>query len=90
MLILLAIDTAFLKKKKDSNYTIQILMLSFLIALFSTTEVFLITVALMMVLLLIYMVISKIMNHKEVRLPIGFLLCISNISVIILQTFMRI
>lgn len=95
--ILLIIDMLFLKKKLEGNYTVYILMLSMLMIAFSGGEVFYYTVALSLLMISIKMFMAKIKEmskkkvalkekQKEVNVPIGFFLAVSNIFLIILAS----
>lgn len=90
MLILVAIDTYLLTKKAQNNYYIQILILCMYILLFSTEDIFIVTIIYAIIEMIIYKIIKKILNRKKQKvtdkkkkqvMPIGFYLCITNIVV---------
>lgn len=102
MLVLVLADTITLRKKAESNYTIQILTLCIYLVLFSGEQAFVLTVAFTLLLIAIQLIvhnikakkqkiqsekISKLVNKKQYYIPIGFYLCASNIFVILLAGF---
>lgn len=86
LMILFAIDVKKYKKQNKDNYTIGIIILSILQAIFVGEYGFAITVALAFIALAIECILNKII-HKEKNcyknLYIGYYLCISNIITII-------
>lgn len=98
MLVLVLIDTYLLTKKAESNYTIQILILCMYIVLFSSEEIFVLTVIYTLLALAIHELIQRIINRKKLKvtdkkkkgiLPIGFYLCVTNVILIIAINFIR-
>ena len=95
MFVLIIINTVILKKKGDENYTIQILILTLYLALFTKEEIVIISIIITLLLIAIKeMIISKKDSKKEIikeeqdkKVPIGFYLCFTNIVVLILQNF---
>ncbi len=87
--ILLLMDTMYLRKKTKSNYTIDILLLSILMVLFTFEEVYFYTVIVTIVAVSIQLIIKKLtmkknkcvkVENKEVtKIPIAFYMCIANI-----------
>lgn len=97
LLILLLIDTTLLKKKAMSNYTIQILILCVYISMFTDEVIFLLTAGLTLLTIGFKLILKKIVKRKNKtikedykiseKLPIAFLLSVSNIIVVILSNF---
>ena len=93
--ILLIIDTIIIRKKGESLYVLQILMLCMYMAIFTDKYIFAVTVIYTLLVLGLYILIGKIstirkrrvikkQNAKELaKLPIGFYLCIADILVLI-------
>ncbi len=97
MLILLLINTINLKRKGKELYPIQILILCSYIAIFIQEELVIISIILTLLLSAITEIImnsasskKEIIEEKRKNIPIGFYLCITNVTMIILQiTFLR-
>lgn len=93
--ILLIIDTIIIRKKGESLYVLQILMLCMYMAIFTDKYIFAVTVIYTLLVIGVYILIGKIstirkrrvikkQNAKELaKLPIGFYLCIADILVLI-------
>lgn len=93
--ILLIIDTIIIRKKGESLYVLQILMLCMYMAIFTDKYIFAVTVIYTLLVIVVYILIGKIstirkrrvikkQNAKELaKLPIGFYLCIADILVLI-------
>lgn len=93
--ILLIIDTIIIRKKGESLYVLQILMLCMYMAIFTDKYIFAVTVIYTLLVISLYILIGKIstirkrrvikkQNEKELaKLPIGFYLCIADILVLI-------
>ncbi len=93
--ILLIIDTIIIRKKGESLYVLQILMLCMYMAIFTDKYIFAVTVIYTLVVIGLYILIGRIstirkrrvikkQNSKELaKLPIGFYLCIADILVLI-------
>lgn len=97
--ILVMIDTFYLKRNLTSNYTISILALSISMIVFSGTEVFYYSVALSLIMIAISLCVTKIKNNKknksvidtkekELDIPIGFFLSVSNIFLLIVSNLL--
>lgn len=94
-IILLVIDTVIIRKKGESLYVLQILMLCMYIAIFTDKYIFAVTAMYTLLVIGLYILIGKIstirkrrvikkQNAKELaKLPIGFYLCIADILVLI-------
>ena len=99
MLIFLILDTYILKQTLKSNYSLQVLILSMYMLTYSqieqyvlTLEMTLFTIMFEKILLAIKEKIKRCPRKKEKRiteLPVGFYLCISNITVIIITNFIK-
>lgn len=99
--LVLMLDIGFLKKKLTENYTVGILILALCMIIFTEAEVFYYTVALALLLVGISGIIEKIRNFskfkavvkfenkKELQIPIGFYLVISNIILLIISNFLK-
>ena len=94
-IILLIIDTIIIRKKGESLYVLQVLMLCMYMAIFTDKYIFAMTVIYMLLSIGLYILIGRIstirkrrvikkQNSKELaKLPIGFYLCIADIIVLI-------
>lgn len=94
-IILLVIDTVIIRKKGESLYVLQILMLCMYMAIFTDKYIFAVTVIYTLLVIGLYILIGRIstirkrrvikkQNAKELaKLPIGFYLCIADILVLI-------
>lgn len=94
-IILLVIDTVIIRKKGESLYVLQILMLCMYMAIFTDKYIFAVTVIYTLLVIGLYIFIGRIstirkrrvikkQNAKELaKLPIGFYLCIADILVLI-------
>ena len=94
-IILLIIDTIIIRKKGESLYVLQVLMLCMYMAIFTDKYIFAMTVIYMLLSIGLYILIGRIstirkrrvikkQNSKELaKLPIGFYLCIAGIIVLI-------
>lgn len=99
-IILLIIDTIIIRKKGESLYVLQILMLCMYMAIFTDKYIFALTVIYTLLVIGLYNLIGKIstirkrrvvkkQNAKELaKLPIGFYLCIADILVLIYSIIM--
>lgn len=94
-IILLVIDTVIIRKKGESLYVLQILMLCMYIAIFTDKYIFAVTAMYTLLVIGLYILIGKISTIRKRRvikkqkakelakLPIGFYLCIADILVLI-------
>ncbi len=94
-IILLIIDTIIIRKKGESLYVLQVLMLCMYMAIFTDKYIFAMTVIFMLITIGLYILIGRIstirkrrvikkQNSKELaKLPIGFYLCVADIIVLI-------
>ena len=93
--ILLIMDTVIIRKKGESLYVLQILMLCMYMAIFTDKYIFAVTVIYTLLVIWLYILIGKISTIRKRRvikkqnakvlakLPIGFYLCIADILVLI-------
>ena len=93
--ILLIMDTVIIRKKGESLYVLQILMLCMYMAIFTDKYIFAVTVIYKLLVIGLYILIGKISTIRKRRvikkqnakvlakLPIGFYLCIADILVLI-------
>ena len=79
--ILLLIKKIIYKKEKQQNYAIQNLLLITIMTLFTGEQLTLITIILTLIEIIIYIIMSRIINKKKEKnkIPIGYYLCINNI-----------
>ncbi len=94
-ILLVIIDTIVIRKKGESLYVLQILMLCMYMAIFTDKFIFAVTVIYTLLIIGLYLLIGRIstirkrrtvrkQNSKELKkLPIGFYLCIADIVVLI-------
>lgn len=96
MLITIFIDTILYKKKAVDNYTIQIIALCIYLVLFTGEIDFILTVIFTLLVIALKLLLNKILTkkekykvkeEKEIKMPIGFLLCCTNIIIYIFTTF---
>lgn len=83
IIFLLIIDIVVMKKKSYTNYTIQILILSIYMMIFSTPTIFYLTAVFALMGILIESLIKK-----QEKIPVGFYLSVSNIVIIIVYNFL--
>lgn len=93
VLILMLIDILYLRKKIKDSYPIEVLLLSILMIAFTYELQYAITVTMTLLIIAFVLIFSKIKNRKaksikttkkqEIKLPIGFYMCVSNIIVLI-------
>lgn len=93
--ILLIMDTVIIRKKGESLYVLQILMLCMYMAIFTDKYIFAVTVIYTLLVIGLYILIGKISTIRKRRvikkqnakvlakLPMGFYLCIADILVLI-------
>ena len=91
--ILLIFDTEYTKKKLETNYTVTILMLILYMYIFVGSILTYYTVIFTLILICIKEIINKVKKEKailenDIKIPIGFYLCVSNIILIILSNFL--
>lgn len=84
LFILFAIDTRHLRKYRTDNYTIEIVILSIIQAIFTYSYGFMITAIITILSIAFYTIIKKILKQNINNLPIGYYLCFANIITIIL------
>ncbi len=94
VLILMLIDIFYLRKKVKDNYPIEVLLLSILMIAFTYELQYAITVTMTLLTIAFVLIFSKIKNrkaksiktkkNKDIKLPIGFFMCVSNIIVLII------
>ena len=99
IIILLIIDTLILKNKAKNNYTLSILILAFIMAVFSgevaTIWAIIYTLLIVAIMLILKRVKIKRKNIKKKEenisnnLPIGFYLCITDIISLIVVMFLN-
>lgn len=89
-MILLIIDTVFLRKYAKNSYTIGILMLFNIILVFSEIDIFAYTIAMTAIEILVYLLLLKINQKKNGnkkikidKIPVGYLASASNIIVLL-------
>ena len=93
VLILMLIDILYLRKKIKDIYPIEVLLLSILMIAFTYELQYAITVTMTLLIIAFVLIFFKIKNRKaksikttkkqEIKLPIGFYMCVSNIIVLI-------
>ena len=94
VLILMLIDIFYLRKKVKDNYPVEVLLLSILMIAFTYELQYAITVTMTLLTIAFVLIFSKIKNrkaksiktkkNKDIKLPIGFFMCVSNIIVLII------
>lgn len=96
--VFLIINNMYYRKKIKDNYTIDIIILSIIMALFTGEISYILTVIFTLLTIAITMIINSIKGKSKkyiktkkeygLNLPIGFYLCCSNIILIIIINFM--
>ena len=88
-MILLTIDTLFLRKLALNSYAIDLLMYLNIILIFCDAKIFYFTILVTLIIMALYCLIVKIKKRKNgnkeikiVELPIGFFIGLSNIITI--------
>lgn len=87
LIIFIAIENLYLKKRMKDNYTLQILELSMIMAIFTKEITYVATVILTLLIVAIEQIMKRLFRSKELRekesyyknLPLGFYLICSNI-----------
>ena len=83
ILLFCVINIMVLKKKREENYLIQMLILCLYFTMLIKEEF----VILSILLTAFITIIRKLLIKKEIKIPIGFYLCVSNVIMLILQNF---
>ena len=93
-IILLSVDTFILRRYAADSYVIDILMLLNIILIISGVQIFIMTVAMSIIAILIYILLRKTLQknvgNKKLKIkeiPIGFYIGASNIIVLFMMTF---
>ena len=98
-IILLGVDTLYLRKKLIESYPIKVAMLVLYMIIFSGSEIVYLTITMTIVAITIKLII-KLLKERAKRkvviqtdkddlyVPVGFYLCISNISLILICNFL--
>lgn len=96
-LILLTVDTIFLRRYAKNSYTIGILMLLNIILIFSEKDILAYTIIMASVEILIYILILKMKQkksgNKKVKIneiPVGYFISASNIIILLMLAFSKI
>ena len=89
------IDIFYLRKKIKDSYPVEILLLSIFMISFTYELQYAITATMTLLIIAFVLVFSKIKNrkaksikqkkNKDIKLPIGFYMCVSNIIVLIVS-----
>lgn len=98
-ILMLILDTTYIKKNLLENYTISILILSLYMIMFTGVENFYYTVALTLLMIVVFMLVHKlkekkkskniINTDKKLEIPVGFYMAISNIIILLIANFLR-
>lgn len=96
-LVLLTVDTIFLRRYAKNSYTVGILMLLNIILIFSEKEILAYTTVIAMMEILIYMLTLKIQQkkngNKRIKLsevPVGYFISVGNIIALFMLAFIQI
>ncbi len=90
--ILELIDTGILRKKAKSSYPIEVLLLCMLLVTFTYQGVTILTIYMTLLAIAFFKLVQKIYEIKKkpiknIKLPIGFYLCVFNIITLIATNF---
>ena len=95
-MILLIIDTIFLRKYAKNSYTIGILMLFNIILIFSEVDIFAYTMSMTAIEILSYLLVLKINQRKNGnkkikidKIPVGYFVSSSNIIVLLVSAILQ-
>ena len=96
-IIVLTINIVYIKKKLHDSYTIQVLMLILYMLVFSGATLMYTTIIITLLGIAIGMLVIKLKEHSksksiikdnDIKIPIGFYLCVSNIILILINNFL--
>ena len=95
--VLLTFNTFYLRKKGKDSYTIDVLILSMLMVLFTYEVVYIYTVIITLLAVAIQLLLMKMFSHKNKmvkkfkinnkKIPVGFYMCTANIIIMIVTNF---
>jgi len=92
--IVLLIDTLILRKKLNNNYTTGCLLLCILIQVFTYETVTILTITFTILCILFNLLLKKLfikrnktIQKEEIKLPIGFYLCVTNIICLLVANY---
>ena len=95
--ILLLFSNVYLRKKCKDSYTIDVLVLSMLMILYTYEVVYIYTVIITLLAVSIQLLIQKLHQRKSKivkkvkidnnKIPIGFYMCVSNIIILLATNF---
>lgn len=97
IILLIILDTLKLRKKGEESYSVNILILSICMAIFTKEQIFLLTVIYTLLACSMYLLLKKINqkskkyikqeNKQSTKLPIAFFMCICNMILYIFINF---
>ena len=98
-IILLTVNIAYIRKKLHDSYTIQVLMLILYMLVFSGNIIMYTTIIITLLGISVGLLVKKIeeiskrkvvsiIKDDDIKIPIGFYLCISNITLILINNFL--
>ena len=95
--LLLLFSIAFLRKKGQDSYTIDVLLLSMLMILYTYETVYIYTVIITLLAISIQLLIHKLHERKSkivkkvkienTKIPIGFYMCVANIIMLLITNY---
>ena len=95
--LLLLFNILYLRRKGKDSYTIDILSLSIIIVLFTYEAVYIYTAIITLIAISIQILLYKLSKNKskvvkdnkieELKIPIGFYMCVSNLIVLLITNF---
>ncbi len=88
MLVLLANDTFYLKRRLKNNYVIQLVLLCIMMAVFTGEVSILLTVVATLLSIAFSKILLKIFKKKSKRIPVAYFLCSMNIIILIITNFL--
>ena len=94
---LIIADTIYMKRKAKQNYTLNVLLLSMLMILFTYEEVYFLTATYALLIIGIKLILNKIKNrkikyvkfdeHAKAKIPIAYYMCLANIIMLLITNY---
>ncbi len=95
--ILIIADTIYMKSKAKQNYTLNVLLLSMVMILFTYEGVYFLTITYTLLIIGIKLLLNKIINRKikyvksdekvKVKIPVAYYMCLANIVMLLITNY---